>query len=137
MTTTLTFRYIVVEGDSTTSFDILDTRTTNRQRFSTALVRVPAAEVQSPSQFRLLMSDPEHGQLQSTPLCSPHMDLCEPRQLRPRTAVIILASEAPDAPQQVIPASRGSIKDELSHLVAPCRLSQRFGTHQIPTAPLS
>lgn len=45
MTTTLTFRYTVVEGDSTDNFDILDTRTTNRQKFSTALVRVPAAEV--------------------------------------------------------------------------------------------
>lgn len=45
MTTTLTFRYTVVEGDGTDSFDILDTRTTNRQKFSTALVREPAAEV--------------------------------------------------------------------------------------------
>lgn len=45
MTTTLTFRYTVVEGDNTDAFDILDTRTTNRQKFSTALVRVPAAEV--------------------------------------------------------------------------------------------
>lgn len=45
MTTTLTFRYTVEEGDSTDTFDILDTRTTNRQKFSTALVRVPAAEV--------------------------------------------------------------------------------------------
>jgi len=45
MTDTLTFRYTVVEGDSTEKFDILDTRTTSRQKFSTALERPPAAEV--------------------------------------------------------------------------------------------
>lgn len=45
MTDTLTFRYTVVEGDSTDRFDILDTRTNGRQRFSTALVKAPAAEV--------------------------------------------------------------------------------------------
>ncbi|CAN0341849.1 unnamed protein product, partial [Hapterophycus canaliculatus] len=33
MTDTLTFRYTVVEGDNTDEFDILDTRTTSRQRF--------------------------------------------------------------------------------------------------------
>ena len=45
MTDTLTFRYTVVEGDSTENFDILDTRTASRQKFSTALERPPAAEV--------------------------------------------------------------------------------------------
>lgn len=45
LTDTLTFRYTVVEGDHTDTFDILDTRTTRRQRFSTALVRPAVAEV--------------------------------------------------------------------------------------------
>lgn len=45
MTDTVTFRYTVVEGDETDAFDILDTRTAKRQRFSTALVRPAAAEV--------------------------------------------------------------------------------------------
>lgn len=45
MTDTLTFRYTVVEGDETDTFDILDTRTAKRQLFSTALVRPAAAEV--------------------------------------------------------------------------------------------
>ncbi|CAM9804617.1 unnamed protein product, partial [Scytosiphon promiscuus] len=49
MTDTLTFRYTVVEGDSTDAFDILDTRTTSRQRFSTALVKPSAAEVKAAS----------------------------------------------------------------------------------------
>ena len=45
LTDTLTFRYAVAEGDYTDIFDVLDTRTTRRQRFSTALVRPAAAEV--------------------------------------------------------------------------------------------
>lgn len=45
MSDTLVFRYTVVEGDNTDAFDILDTRTTKRQQFSTALTRPPAAEV--------------------------------------------------------------------------------------------
>lgn len=45
MSDTLIFRYTVVEGDNTHKFDVLDTRTSKRQRFSTALVRPPAAEV--------------------------------------------------------------------------------------------
>lgn len=45
LTDVLTFRYTVVEGDDTDTFDILDTRTTRRQKFSTALVRPAAAEV--------------------------------------------------------------------------------------------
>ncbi|CAM9210897.1 unnamed protein product [Ectocarpus sp. 13 AM-2016] len=49
MTNTLTFRYTVVEGDSTDRFDILDTRTNGRQKFSTALVKAPAAEVKAAS----------------------------------------------------------------------------------------
>lgn len=45
MTDILVFRYTVIEGDETDAFDIIDTRTTKRQMFSTALVRPPAAEV--------------------------------------------------------------------------------------------
>lgn len=45
MTDTLAFRYTVAEGDEVDTFDILDTRTAKRQRFSTALVRPAAAEV--------------------------------------------------------------------------------------------
>lgn len=45
MTETLTFRYMVVEGDNTAAFDILDTRSNNRQKYSTAFVRPAAAEV--------------------------------------------------------------------------------------------
>lgn len=45
MTDTLTFRYTVVETDNTDVFDVLNTQTNKRQRFSTALVRPPAAEV--------------------------------------------------------------------------------------------
>lgn len=45
MTDVLTFRYVVAEGDGTDALDILDTRANKRQRFSTALVRPPAAEV--------------------------------------------------------------------------------------------
>ena len=45
MTDTLIFRYTVVEGDHTNAFDVLDTRTAKRQRFSTALVRPPATKV--------------------------------------------------------------------------------------------
>lgn len=50
MTNALTFRYVVIEGDHTDAFDFLDTRTAKRQRFSTALVRPPAAEVRSKGQ---------------------------------------------------------------------------------------
>lgn len=45
MTDTLTFQYVVMEGDETDAFDILDTRTNKHQRFSTAFIRPAAAEV--------------------------------------------------------------------------------------------
>ncbi|CAM9188184.1 unnamed protein product, partial [Discosporangium mesarthrocarpum] len=50
MTDTLVFRYLVVEGDEAECFDYLDTRTTMRQRFSSALKRPPAAEIKAASE---------------------------------------------------------------------------------------
>lgn len=108
MTTTLTFRYTVVEGDRTDAFDILDTRTTNRQKFSTALVRVPAAEVPLPRLCYSLSSSPEHGQTESKPICSPH---------NPPNHELLRLTFASET-RRVDHASGRSVEDELALRVA-------------------
>lgn len=81
MTDTLTFRYTVEEGDSAERFDILDTRTNGRQKFSTALVKPPAAEV-GIGVFLRFSAERNSYNYRSTPRC------CHFRELRERVPII-------------------------------------------------